>query len=121
MEKQAIFEAINKFEQDHGEAFLDQGFNLNERTFMSWCLGRGYLNPNQFNLWIENMETLEGSDANYYVYNSQNQYEDVPWAIVSSEDWNREDQDKAFMILAEFISEIDIYIERLKKYIEGED
>lgn len=119
MEKQEILDMINQFEQNHGESFLDQGFNLNERTFMPWCLGKGYINRNQFNLWVENMDTLEGCDANYYVYATNG--EDVPWAVVSSEDWNEEDQQKAFTILAEFISEIDEYIKRLINYCNGDD
>lgn len=116
MDKLEIYRKITEWEQENGENFLDQGFNLNERTFMPWLFGRNYINRDQFNLWVENMNTLEGSDAIYYVYNFDGDY--VPWAIVKSKEWNEEDQKKAYMILSEFISEIDQYIRRLEEFIK---
>lgn len=115
MEKLEIYKKIMEWEQENGENFLDQGFNLNARTFMPWLFGRNYINRDQFNLWVENMNTLEGNDATYYVYNFDGDY--VSWAIVKSKEWNEEDQKKAYMILSEFISEIDEYIKRLERFI----
>lgn len=118
MEKQQIFDAIVKFQHDHGEDFLDQGFNLDEKTFMTWCFGRKYITREQYNLWVDAYRhgQLEAIDANYYVYDWQG-CKDVPWAVVITEDYEEEAWDKAFLILAEFISEIDVYIERLQKYV----
>lgn len=115
-----IYETIKTWEMDHGESLLDQGFNLREHTYMAWCLGKGYISSKQYNLWVQNMNTLEGCDANYYVYNSDG-VDEVPWAVVSSDEWNEKDYIKAYMILSEFIEEIDVYQERLNKFVKGED
>ncbi|PHE70582.1 hypothetical protein [Bacillus wiedmannii] len=119
MTKQEIFDAIMKFNQDHGEDFLDQGFNLNELTFMTWCFGKGYITREKYNLWVTaySNNELEAIDANYYVYDWQD-CGDVPWAVVIGKDFEDEDWKKAMYILAEFISEIDVYIERLKEYVK---
>lgn len=116
MTKEEIFKLIREWEMNAGESFTDYfGSDMNELTFMTWCFGKGYINREQYNLWVKNMHTLEGNDANYYVYNGYG--EDVPWAVISS-DWNEEDFEKAYMVLAEFISEIDAYQIRLKKFLE---
>lgn len=120
MNKQEIFDAIINYEMEVGEDFLDQGFNLHPLTFMTWCFGKGYLTKEKYNLWSDAYTSrikgmyLESHDANYFVYASHGCK--VPFAVVSSDDWNEECQHKAYMILAEFISKIDIYIDRLKEF-----
>lgn len=118
MTKEEIFNLIIEWEQDAGEDLLDQGFDLKESTFMTWCLGKGYLNRKKYNDWLDDYteNKLEAMDANYFVYNDDGEY-GAPYAVVSSNEWNKNDYEKACMILAEFISEIDIYIDRLKKFI----
>lgn len=118
MKKEEIFNIIVKWEQDAGESLLDQGFNLKESTFMTWCFGKGYLSRKQYNDWLSDYteNKLEAIDANYYVYNEEGDY-GVNYAVVISDEWNVEDYNKAYMILSEFISEIDIYIERLKEFV----
>lgn len=120
MDKEEIYEAIVAWEHDRGESFLDQGFDLNPLTFMTWCLGKGLLSPDRYNHWVVdwNRNKLEAIDANYFVYNSYDYHGEVPFAVVSSEEWNDEDQEKAYRILAEFISQIDVYQKRFAEYIE---
>jgi hypothetical protein len=117
-----IYETIMTWQLDHGESLLDQGFDLRELTFMTWCLGRKYITPEQFNIWNKAWAVLEleAIDANYYVYNSDG-VDEVPWAVVSSDEWNDEDYKKAYLILAEFISEMEVYQNRLNKFVKGED
>ncbi|MGM0837735.1 MAG: hypothetical protein ACQEV7_16390 [Bacillota bacterium] len=123
MTKDEIYGLIKSWEEDVGESFVDY-FNsdINARTYMTWCLGRKYISPNQFNAWLVaySENKLEADDPNYFVYNEDND-EDVPFAVVISEEWNEEDQRKAYQILAEFISEIDDYIGRLKEFLSEYD
>ncbi|PLS19203.1 hypothetical protein CVD28_01990 [Bacillus sp. M6-12] len=121
MNQEEIYQEIVNFEQRAGESFLDQGFNLHELTFMTWCYGKGYLTKEKYNLWVNGYQedTLEATDANYYVYAPKDHYgDDVPFAVVISEEWNEKDQEKAHRILAEFISGIDLYVDRLKEFVK---
>jgi hypothetical protein len=123
MNREEIFAKINEWEAENGESFVDY-FNsdIKAHTYIAWCLGRKYITPLQFDLWVEayGKNALEADDPNYFVYNEDND-EDVPFAVVISEEWNEDDQDRAYGILAEFISEISIYKERFIEFLkEGE-
>jgi hypothetical protein len=116
MTKEEIFKVIVEWEQDVGESLLDQGFDLNEKTYSTWCFGKGYINREQYNLWVNaySENELEAIDANYYVYDDD--CGDVPWAVVKSNGFEQELYEKAYIILSEFISEIDVYVERLEEF-----
>jgi len=122
MTKEQIIEKITEWESEHGESFVDR-FNadINARTYMPWCLGRRYITPKQFDQWViaYGNNEIEANDPNYFVYNEYND-EDVPFAVVISEEWNEADQNKAYLILAEFISEIAVYIGRLEEFLSEE-
>lgn len=120
MTTQEIYETIKEWELVNGEDLFDQGFDLNEKTFMPWCLGRGYLTSEKFNLWVKNIHSLEARDANYYLYSSCDESA-VPWAVVISDEWNEADLNKAYRIVSEFISEIDQYTARLKEFTQEEE
>lgn len=117
MTPEDVYETLKDWELDHGEDLFDQGFDLNERTFMPWCLGKGYITSEKFNLWVKNINSLEACDANYYLYSSRDE-SDVAWAVVTSDEWNEADLDKAYRIVSEFISEIAQYTERLKEFTQ---
>lgn len=122
MNKEEIYNSIVEWQWEAGESFTDN-FNsdIHPLTFMTWCLGKGYLTTEKYNMWgkaYRNNE-LEAEDPNYFVYNEYED-EDCMFAVVISKEYNEEDQEKAFRILAEFISEIDIYQERLQKFLDDE-
>lgn len=120
MEKSNIYDAIVSWEYKAGESFLDQGFDLHPLTFMTWCLGKGYLSKEKYDKWViaYQKNKIEAIDANYFVYCPKDLYgEDAPFAVIISSEWNLKDQEKAYRILSEFISEIDLYLKRLKDYI----
>lgn len=119
MNKAEVYKKICDWEDNAGESFTDY-FNsdIHALTYMSWCLGRGYLSSKQYNMWAKayRQNELEATDPNYFVYNSETD-EDAMFALVISEEWNEEDQEKAYRILAEFISEIDVYVLRLLEFL----
>lgn len=124
MNEREIFESINKFEQDAGEDFLDYfDSNINCVNYMFWALGKGYLSQEKFNLWEEamNNKKWDADSASTCVYDSD-AYKGVEnsFAVVSSVEWEEEAQDKAYMYLAEFISESIIYQKRLKTFLEDD-
>ncbi|MGG1147052.1 hypothetical protein [Bacillus wiedmannii] len=119
MEKQEIFDKIVEWECEAGEGFLDHfdGY-LRANIFMFWCMGRRYINKENFALWEAEWRKskLEAECANYYVCS-----EDTPYAIVKTgDDYVEEDWHKAYMIVAEFISESPTYIRRFKEFLESE-
>lgn len=120
MDKKEIYNSIVNWENEHGESFVDH-FNsdIKESTFMAWCLGKCYISSDKFNKWMQSYleEKLESKDPNYYLYDSDGG--EVEFAVVTSEEWTMEAQDEAHKILAEFISEIDIYISRFNKFINS--
>lgn len=119
MDKQEIFNKMIEFECEAGEDFFDQGFDLHPLTFMSWCLGRGYLTPEQYNLWAYDYRFDKLSSAhepNDFVYDSD--CLDVPYALFSESEWTEEGREKAYLIVAEFISEITVYQERLVEFLK---
>ncbi len=119
MDKNEIFKIINDWQMDVGEDFLDYfESNVRETNFMFWCLGRGHISQERFNAWVKeygNAGTL-GHSLSELLYNCYD--DDNGFSVVHSDDWNQEDQDKAYMILSEFISEIKVYQRRLLEFLE---
>lgn len=120
MNKEDIYNEIVEWGNENAESFVDY-FNsdIKEVTFMSWCLGKGYLTREKFNKWVESysLDEIESVGPNYYLYDSDGG--DVEFAVVISDEWNHNSQDEAYKILSEFISEVDIYILRFKKFIDS--
>ena len=123
MTKEEVFAEIYAWQERNGESFVDY-FNADIKapTYMAWCLGRQYITPDQYNAWVAayGQNKLEADDPNYFVYNEEND-EDAPFAVVISEEWNEPDWDKAYSILSEFIAEIDVYTERLNRFLAEAD
>lgn len=119
MTKEEIFKAIIDWEQEAGESFTDYfSSGIDGKTFMTWCFGKGYISREQFNQWVEawSKKKLESNCSNYFVYNEYGN-KNAPFAVVITEEYSDEAQEKAYKILAEFISGIDVYITRLNKFL----
>ena len=121
MDKENIYNSIIEWQKEAGESFTDY-FNadIHPLTYMTWCLGRGYLSPEKYNMWAEvyRKNKLEANDPNYFVYNEHSDG-NAMFAVVISDDWNDQDQEKAFRILAEFISEIEVYQRRFQIFLDN--
>ena len=119
MTKLEAYNAIVKWQMEAGESFLDyfEG-DFNAVSFMMWCRGREHITVEQFNLWEKayiNKED-EAYDAQSLAHDCHG--DNLPYAVVSEENWTEEGQERAFMILAEFISESVIYQKRLNEFLE---
>ncbi|AFQ96347.1 hypothetical protein [Bacillus phage vB_BceM_Bc431v3] len=118
MNKQEIYDKIVAWQMEAGEDFLDYfDSSLTPGSFMMWCRGKGYITIEQMNLW-ENDTSPESMWASHYVHDCGNSGEPIPYAVVSEEDWTESGQYKAYMILAEFISESVTYQYLLKTFLE---
>ncbi|AXQ67699.1 hypothetical protein KIOSHI_22 [Bacillus phage Kioshi] len=118
MDKQEIYGKIVAWQMEAGEDFLDYfDGDLRAGSYMMWCRGKGYITIEQLNLW-EKADDFDSGCATAYVHDCGNYGEPIPYAVVSEEDWTEEGQEKAYMILAEFISESVTYQHRLQKFLE---
>lgn len=121
MNKEEILTKILEWEQEAGEDFTDYfGINIITPNYMFWCLAKEYITKDQFNLWEKDYSNkkLESDDPNYYIYNNESKHSKIPYAIVSSDEWNEKDYYKAYSILAEFISQSITYQIKLKEFLE---
>jgi hypothetical protein len=112
---------IRNWEIDIGESFCDYFTNINAPSFMFWCLGRGYLTKEKFNMWEESFSTNKhgkADDFNCFLYNEHND-PDAQFAVVISEDWNEHSSFVAFRIFAEFCLGSTIYMKRLEDFFKG--
>jgi hypothetical protein len=116
--KEEIFKKMMDHQNDIGEDILDGRLDIHPLTFMTWCLGRKYINKEKYNVWSRHYieDDLEATDSNYYVYDAEDT-SGTPYAVVYSKEWNEEDYHKAMMYLAEFISESEVYQKRLDDLI----
>ncbi len=122
MNKEKILEKMIEFEIELGEDFFDQGFFLHPLTFMSWCLGKGHLTQEKYGLWNEDYRNNPNSSAHDpqdFVYNWEKDYVDAPYAIVVEEDYTDEGRVKAYSVVAEFISEIELYKDRFYEFLKN--
>lgn len=119
--KELVHEKIREYELEAGESFFDGAFTVHPLTFMSWCLGRKHITPEQYDDWTKAYiaNDLEGIDENYFIYNSQGKY-GASFAPVVVDDWTEESQEKADLILGEFICESKTYRNRFRKFMEEE-
>lgn len=117
--KEFVHQKIREYEIEAGESFFDGAFTVHPLTFMSWCLGRGHITPSQYDDWTDAYRSneLEGIDENYFIYNSQGKY-GASFAPVVVDDWSEESQEKADLILGEFISESRVYRYRFIEFLK---
>lgn len=119
--KELVHKKIREYEVEAGENFFDGALAVSPLSFMAWCLGRKYITPEQYDDWsvayINN--NLEGIDENYFIYNCQGEY-GASFAPVVVDDWSEKSQEKADLILGEFISESKIYRNRFRKFMREE-
>lgn len=119
--KELVHAKIREYEMEAGESFFDGAFTVNPLTFMSWCLGRGYITPEQYDDWSNaySKNDLEGIDENYFIYNNQGEH-GASFAPVVADNWSEESQEKADLILGEFICESKVYRLRFNKFMKNE-
>lgn len=120
--KEIVRDSIRAWEMDAGEDFFDNSLiRINPLTLMTWCYGKGYLTYKQYNDWSADYakRKLKAIDENYYVYNDDGEY-GVSYALVSSDDYNEEDYEKALLIFGEFVCEIWTYEKRFRDFLEIE-
>lgn len=119
--KEEVFKALIDWEQENGEDILDGRFgeDILVKTFMIWAVGAGHLSREKFDKWhiaIKNKEygADDIGDVLYDAYNS-----DVSeYAIVNAkEGWDTEEYEKAFLILADFITSFTAYQNRFKEFL----
>jgi hypothetical protein len=111
------------WQMENGESFTDYFTNVYAPSFMYWCMAKGYLTKEKFNMWEEafmNKKHSEADSFNDFLYNQFND-EDAQFAVVISEDYNEEDEMKAFRIFAEFCLDSSIYMKRLEDFFKGKD
>lgn len=118
---QELAEEMWELQSELGESLMDDAFGaeINPRTFMTWCYGKGYINRKQFNAFVEAdaNKKLEAQDMNYILISDD---EDVIFTVVLTDRDNDEDEKKALLILAEFVLAIDVYMERWDKFVKEE-
>ncbi|QFP93414.1 UNVERIFIED_ORG: hypothetical protein Xoosp15_149 [Xanthomonas phage Xoo-sp15] len=118
MDKQEIYDRIVLWQLEAGEDFLDYfDGDLRAGSFMMWCRGKGYITIEQLNLWEED-DNYSSECATRYVHDCGHSGKPIPYAVVSEPDWTEAGQEKAYMILAEFISESVTYKNRLQIFLE---
>jgi hypothetical protein len=104
-----MFDDIRNWEIEAGEDFCDYfESNINEVNFIFWCLGKGYLTEEQVNIW--NRRKLSTSFTE--ILCSEEEFS------VIQEDGD-EEYDKAYRILAEFLSSTDEYQKRVDEFLSG--
>jgi hypothetical protein len=107
MTKEEIFEKISEWEEENGEDFLDYfSGSMNEYNFMFWCVGKGLISSKQFEFFERDWK----SSPDYLVG-------DEKYSVIDAVE--KEDYDKANMILAEFFSLSATYQKRLRNFLDN--
>lgn len=119
MNKEEMLKIIKDWEDEAGESFIDYfESNIKPITFMWWCKGKGYLDKYKMDLWIEsyNNKTLEATCANYYISGYDVLFSIFPQTS-EDDDENYKQEEKGLEVLAEFLTESDLYINRVKEFL----
>ena len=106
-----IYEAIISWEIEAGESFVDYfDSSLKEGSYLFWCLGKGYITPEQFRAWEE-----EEMAFNTDIVFGQEKY-----SVVQEPEFNYQDEayEKAMYILAEFLSLTHTYQKRVDNFLK---
>lgn len=110
MDKKHIYKLIRNFEFEAGEDFIDQNEHIvNAKCILFWMFGKGYINGDKIKIYGEDpnqnfiglTDVLKGYEAPYSLFPYGECEEDCHF--------------KAMEILAEFISECEMYQNRLMK------
>ena len=114
--KEEIYDAIISWEHDAGESFVDYfDGSLREGSYLFWCLGKGYITPEQFHAWEE-----DDMAFNNDIVFGQEKYSVVqePEFVFNAREEFDQAYEKAMRILAEFLSLTNTYQYRVKKFFE---
>lgn len=119
MDAQWVADKIVEYEWDAGESFAESGYRINELQFMSWCYGRGYLTPEQYNEWSKLWQSseVEACDMSCYLHNDDGA-DGFSFALVHSDGYDIEVAKQAYLIVGEFIVSVDIHCDRFMKFLE---
>jgi hypothetical protein len=115
MSREEICQAMIDWQIVAGEDFLDYfDGDVNISNLMCWARGKGYLTIEQFNQW-EQDDSFESLWLTCVVHDCGGY--DKPYSFVREEEWTEEGQEKAYTLLAEFISESITYQERFQRFL----
>lgn len=110
MDKKHIYKLIRNFEYEMGESFTDQNESIvNDKCLMFWMLGKGYIDGSKIVAYTKARFT----ELNNVLCGYENEFALFPYGQCEEEC-----HFKAMEILAEFISEVQIYQDRLKEIID---
>lgn len=109
----SIYKLIRNFEFEVGESFVDQNESIvDDKCMMFWMLGRGYIHPEQIDSYVHTKFTELNNILCGY---------DDAFALFPFGEASEECHFKAMLVLAEFISGIEIYQNRLAKILKEAD
>lgn len=112
--KEQMFEDIRNWEMDAGEDFCDYfGSYVNEFNLLFWAWGKGYITEEQ----------LQAYEKNRHASLSDIVYGDETYSIVKESEYAEYDEgyEKAYKILAEFLTSTNTYQERVEEFISRID
>lgn len=111
-----IYKAIRWKELDMGEDFIDQNESIvKEVPFATWLLGRGYINKEQLNSFLDSNYMYSGLQSLLGGY-------DEPYCVFPYGECEEESCFKKYHVLAEYISQMDNLRKRLFRcLVEDED
>lgn len=118
-----VYQALRDWEYEAGEDILDGRFgsDIELTTFMVWALGAKHITTEKFDKWYEayNNNEMESEELNQFLYNGYD--DEIEYAIVETRngEWNEDEYEQAFRILAQFITDFTIYQERFKEFLEN--
>lgn len=111
LDKKHVYKLIRNFEYEAGENFVDQNESIvNERCMLFWMLGKGYITGEQITMYAEDSSKL--IDLNYILNACE-----VPFALFPMGNQEEETHFKSMEVLAEIISEVPHYQERLLEIV----
>ena len=120
MDNKTIYHMMVNWEIEAGEDFLDYfDGSFNPVSFMFWARGKDYISIEQLNEWEEAYKEndLHAVTAMNIVHNCHG--DNIPFAIVSEDEWTADGQAKAYLIFAEFINESKVYQRRFFQFLSS--
>lgn len=111
LDKKHIYKLIRNFEYEAGEDFVDQNESIvNERCMLFWMLGKGYISGEQISMYAKDSRKLIDLNDILSAY-------EVPFALLPMGSQEEDAHSKSMEVLAELISEVPHYQERLLKIV----
>ncbi len=109
--KKHIYKLIRNFEFEAGEDFVDQNESIvNERCMLFWMFGKGYITGKQITMYAKDSSPLVDLNDILTAY-------EVPFALFPMGQCEEDAHFKAMEVLAELISEVPHYQERLLEIV----